>query len=118
MGTKIHATSGGTFAPTANIKQEGATLKGTLLGARDVKTKFGMKPVYKLRVIDGECTFSQGGKEVSPEVGAEVEFFAPTLLHNQLAQVPVGKIVDIKYLGLGKSSKGNAPHTFDVTMEG
>lgn len=117
MGKKYSDSTG--FKPTAEIKVEGAMVKGTVLGMREVKTQFGPKPVYQLRVLDAECKFTLGkGEEVTPKEGDEIDIFAPTRLATQLSKVPVGETVTIKYLGLGKGGRGaNKPYTFSVEGE-
>lgn len=116
MGKKYSDSTG--FSPTAEIKVDGAMLKGIMVGVRQVKTQFGDKPVYKLKVLDANCKFTIGkGEEVTPEEGAEIDVFAPTRLATQLSKVPVGETITIKYLGLGKNNKGNKPHTFSVEGE-
>lgn len=114
MGKKYSDSTG--FSPTAEIKVAGAMLKGKLIGMREVKTQFGMKPVYSFQVMDADCKFTVGkGEEVTPVEGAHVDVFAPTRLAIQLGKVPVGETITIKYLGLGKNSKGaNKPHLFSV----
>lgn len=113
MGKKYSDSTG--FSPTAEIKVDGAMLTGIMVGVREVKTQYGPKPVYKLKVLDGNCKFTLGkGEEVDVAEGAEIDVFAPTRLATQLAKVPVGETITIKYLGLGKNKKGNPPHTFSV----
>lgn len=117
MGKKYSDSNG--FRPTAEIKVDGAMLKGSVLGVREVKTKFGPKSVYQLRVLDANCKFTIGkGEEVTPKEGDEVDIFAPTRLATQLSKVPIGEVITIKYLGLGKGGLGaNKPHTFSVEGE-
>lgn len=117
MGKKYSDSTG--FAPTAEIKVEGAMVKGKMLGVREVKTQFGPKPVYKLEVRDANCKFTLGkGEEVDVTEGQHIDIFAPTRLATQLSKVPVGEIITIKYLGLGKGGRGaNKPHTFSVEGE-
>jgi hypothetical protein len=117
MGKKYSDSNG--FAPTAEIKVAGAMLKGVLQGVREVTTQYGPKPVYTLTVLDADCKFTLGkGEEVEPAEGDKVDVFAPTRLATQLSKVPVGETITIKYLGLGKNSKGaNKPHTFSVEGE-
>ncbi len=116
MGKKYSDASG--FSPTAEIKVDGAMLKGVMVGARLVKTQYGEKPVYKLKVLDANCKFMMGkGEEVDVAEGTDIDVFAPTRLATQLAKVPQGETITIKYLGLGKNSKGNKPHTFSVEGE-
>lgn len=111
--------AGGTFAPTALLKQEGAMLKGILMGKRDVKTQYGAKPVFSFKVLDASCKFTLGKErtEVQPEEGATVEAFAPTRLARQLAHVNVGETVTIVYQGTKKVGRGNPAHIFEVTVE-
>lgn len=116
MGQVIVDTVSGDFAPTAQIKEMGATLTAILRGKREIKTKFGMKNVVVMEVIDASCKFTKGGQEVFPNAGDKVEIIPPTRLERQLNQVPVGAKVLIKYLGLGKATRGNAPHLFHVEV--
>lgn len=116
MGKTYSDSSG--FSPTAQIKEDGAMLKGILGTSRLVKTQYGEKPVFTIKVLDANCKFTLGkGEEVNIEEGANVDIFAPTRLATQLAKVPQGETITIKYLGLGKNSKGNKPHTFSVVGE-
>lgn len=119
MGTKIPDTNGdgGNFAPTAFIREEGATLKGVMLGQRDVKTQYGPKPVFSFKVLDAECRFMVDQKEVQPEAGETVELFAPTRLARQLKHVTTGQTVTIKYAGKKKVGKGQPAHVFDVEVD-
>lgn len=107
------------FAPTAEIRTTGATLTGILSSSRTVKTKFGDKPVYALKVLDGDCKFTIGKEkaEAFPEQGDEVEIMPTTRLARQLAKVNVGETVKITYLGVGKNVRGNPPHLFDVEVQ-
>lgn len=108
----------GDFAPTADLKVVDAMLKGTVLGQRAVKTKYGDKPVYSLKVLDASCKFFTGKdrKEVQPAEGDTVDLFAPTRLARQLAQVAVGETVTITYAGKMKMNKGQDAHTFKVEV--
>lgn len=107
---------GGTFAPTACIKEKGAMVKGTINSIRLVKTKFGEKPVYSLKVMDADCKFTVGKEraEAFPGEGDLVEFFAPTRLARQLAKVRQGHTVTIKYRGTKQVGRGNPAHVYDV----
>jgi len=116
MGKK-YTDGGATFAPTAEIKVKGAMLKGIMRGSREVETKFGKKTIYTLQAIDADCKFTADGEEVTPAENAEVDIFPPTRLALQLAKVPAGETITIKYLGLGKNVKGNPPHLFSVEGE-
>lgn len=119
MGTKIPDTNGGAgnFAPTAFMKEEGKMIKGTLVSRRLVKTTYGDKPVYSLRVADATCEFSKGKEPVDVAEGAEVDLFAPTRLERQLVQVALGKTVTIIHTGMKKIAKGNPAHTYSVEVE-
>lgn len=108
---------GGDFAPTALLKEEGAMLKGTLVSKREVKTQFGMKPVYQFKVLDASCRFTKNKEEVRPDEGDLVDAFAPTRLARQLAHVKDGEIVTIKYKGTKKVGRGNPAHIFDVEID-
>lgn len=110
-------TASDAFAPTAEIRAEGAMLKGVLLSSREVETQWGKKPVYRIKVLDADCKFTLDKAEVTPVEGSEVDVFAPTLLNVQLKKVPVGEMITIKYLGRGKKGKGQPPHMFSVVGE-
>lgn len=109
----------GDFHPTAVLKEEGAMLKGVLMGKRDVKTQYGVKPVFSFKVLDASCKFTCGKErtEVQPEEGATVEAFAPTRLARQLAHVNEGETVTILYKGTKKVGRGNPAHVFSVVVE-
>ncbi len=111
-------SGGGDFAPTAMLKEDGAMLKGVLIGKRDVKTQYGPKPVFSFKVLDASCRFTVGKdrQEVQPEEGATVEAFAPTRLARQLAHVNEGETVTILYKGTKKVGRGNPAHIFDVQV--
>jgi len=118
MGKMIADSSGGgSFAPTALMKEEGKMLKGILTSKREVETMYGAKPVYSLKVEDASCDFSLGkGQNVTPEAGATVDLFAPTRLERQLVQVPLGKSVTIIHTGKKKVGKGQPAHTYSVEV--
>lgn len=118
MGKMIaDVSSGGSFAPTALMKEEGKMLKGTLTGKRNVETMYGPKPVYSLTVLDASCDFSVGkGKNVTPAEGAAVDLFASTRLERQLAQVPMGSTVTIIHIGKKKFAKGQPAHCYSVEV--
>lgn len=112
---KTYTDSG--FAPTAVLKEEGAMIKGVLGAMRQVETKWGAKPVYKLTVLDASCKFVVGKEEVTPEPESVVDIFTTTRLAAQLAKVPVGETITIRYLGTKPSGKGKPAHTFSVIGE-
>ena len=117
MGKMIPDANGGSFAPTALMKEEGKMLKGILTGRREVETMYGKKPVYSLSVLDASCEFSLGkGQNVSPEEGAAVDLFAPTRLERQLAQVPIGSTVTIIHVGKKKIGRGQPAHCYSVEV--
>ncbi len=118
MGKMIPDTNGGgSFAPTALMKEDGKMLKGVLTGRREVETMYGKKPVYSLTVLDATCEFSLGkGQNVQPEEGAAVDLFAPTRLERQLTQVPIGSTVTIVHTGKKKVGKGQPAHTYSVEV--
>lgn len=100
MGTVISDVDTSKFNPTAQLKVEGAMIKGTLLKKDNVKTKWGSKPKYVVAVLDASCKFFKGKtEEVFPEAGAEVDVFTTTRLERQLSQVPMKSNVEIKCLG-------------------
>jgi len=105
------------FAPTAQIKVEGAMLKGKLVSKIERKTKWGLKPVYGIEVADATCKFTKGDDEVFPNAGDKVEFFAPTRLERQLIQVPLNSTVTLKNTGRKDTGGANPAHTFHVEVE-
>lgn len=109
---------GGEFHPTALLKEEGAMLKGVMVGKRDVKTQYGAKPVFSFKVLDASCRFTRGKEktEVQPAEGDTVEAFAPTRLARQLAHVNQGETVTITYVGTKKVGRGNPAHIFNVEV--
>ncbi len=119
MGTKVpDSNGGGSFAPTALMKEEGKMIKGKLISKRNVTTMYGEKPVYSLQVLDASCEFSLGkGDNVTPEEGAQVDLFAPTRLERQLLKVPMGSVVTIVHTGKKKVGKGQPAHTYSVEFE-
>jgi hypothetical protein len=117
MGKMIPDTNGGgTFAPTALMKEEGKMLKGILTGKREVETTYGKKPVYSLTVLDASCGFTLDKQDISPEEGASVDLFAPTRLERQLTQVPIGSTVTIIHTGKKKVGRGQPAHTYSVEV--
>ncbi len=116
MGQVIKDVDASNFAPTAQIKVDGAEMTGVLIGKREIKTKFGLKNVFRFKVKDASCKFMKGDEEVFPQLEEEVEILPPTRLDRQLNQVPVNSKTLIKYLGLGESTRGNAPHLFHVEV--
>lgn len=119
MGRAIpDENGGGEFHPTALLKEEGAMLKGVLMGKRDVKTQYGAKPVFSFKVLDASCKFTSGKEktEVQPAEGDMVDAFAPTRLARQLAHVNVGETVTIMYAGTKKVGRGNPAHIFNVEV--
>jgi len=108
---------GGEFNPTAFLREEGAMLKGIVLGKREVKTEYGPRPVYSFKVLDATCKFKAGKVEVQPEEGATVDAFAPTRLARQLAHVENGETVTITYAGKKKVGRGQPAHVFRVEVE-
>ncbi len=116
MGTKV-SDEGGEFKPTAIIKVAGAMLKGVFQARRLVKTKYGEKPVYSLKVVDADCKFRTGETESFPQENELVEVFAPTRLARQLEKVKQGQVVTIKYIGQKSVGRGNPAHCFDVEVD-
>jgi hypothetical protein len=108
---------GGNFAPTAVLKEKGATLKGVVLGKHDAKTQYGKKPVYSFKILEATCRFLVDGNEVQPAEGDTVDAFAPTRLARQLEHVKIGETVTIAYKGTKKVGLGQPAHTFEVTVE-
>jgi len=114
MGRKLSAVD---FPATAELRVEGAQLKGVFNGSREIKTKFGPKTVFSIKVNDANCEFKKNKLPYEPEKGEMVEVMGTTTLTTQLNQVKPGEIVTIKYAGLGESKKGNPPHLFDVEVD-
>ena len=120
MGRKL--SSGQQSSPVVSLtKKEGAFLQGALTNRKEVKTVWGVRPVYTLKVEETDMGLSvkQGTSYVDvPFVqGIEVAIFAPTILDRMLQQTEGGDRVRIVYSGLGKAKKGrNAPHMFDVEV--
>jgi hypothetical protein len=114
MGRKISATD---FPPSAELRVEGAELKGVYQGNREIKTQYGLKKVFMFKVLSANCNFLKNKVEYEPAANELVEVMGTTTLTNQLNQVKEGETVTIKYAGLGKKTKGNAPHLFDVEVD-
>jgi len=118
MGRAIpDENGGGEFNPTAFLREEGAMLRGIVVGKRDVKTEYGPKPVYSFKVLEATCKFMKDKAEVQPEEGAVVDAFAPTRLARQLAHVSEGETVTITYAGKKKVGRGQPAHIFSVEVE-
>lgn len=119
MGQVISDVDTSKFNPTAQLKIDGAMLKGKLMDKRSVKTKWGAKPVYVIAVSDASCKFLKGKEEeVFPEAGAEVDVFATTRLERQLAQVPLKNNVEIKCLGRKDTGGANPAWVYHVEIIG
>lgn len=120
MGKKL--TSDMQATPVVNVtEKEGSFLEGVLVERKLVKTQYGDRPVYSLKLEDSDMRFMiKEGKEYveKKEVaqGELVSVFAPTLLDRALLKAEGGASVRIVYTGMGKSTKKgrNAPHTFEV----
>jgi hypothetical protein len=108
---------GADFAPTAELRETGAMLKGVLLGKRETDMGFGPKPIYGFKVLDASCKFLLKKAEVQPAEGDAVDVIAPTRLARQLAHVNVGDTVTIEYAGRKKVGKGQPAHIFKVEVE-
>lgn len=106
------------FAPTADLRVEGATLVGSLVSKRLQKTQYGDRPVYALKVADATCKFMQGDVEVFPPQGSTVEFFAPTMLEGLIGDVVLPAKVRIVNTGLGAKKAGRKQaYMFDAFLE-
>ena len=116
MGTVIKDQDTTKFAPTAQLQTAGASLTGVLVGKKERKTKWGMRPLYSVKVTDADCKFMKGDAEVFPNAGEDVEFFAPTRLARQLDQVPMNSNVVIRYLGKKETGGANPAHAFHVEI--
>lgn len=122
MGTKIPDVSTGsgtgTFAPSAEMRVEGKMIKGVLVSKRTVKTSYGDRPVYTIKVTDATCDFTTGKDRhaVDVEPNSDVDMFAATRLERQLLQVPLGSIVTITHAGMKKFGKGMPAHTYEVEV--
>lgn len=108
---------GGDFNPSAILKETNAMIEGVLESVRQVKTQYGEKPVYTMRVQEYTCRFVKGDKVMEPTENSKVDFFAPTRLNRQLENLGFGKLVRITYAGQKKVGKGNPAHIFDVLVE-
>ncbi len=108
---------GGSFAPTAFLKEDGAMVEGILKSVRQAKTQYGDKPVYTLTLKDYNCKFSKDEEFVEPAENTDVDFFAPTRLARQLEKIKLGKLVRITYAGTKKVGKGMPAHIYDVLTE-
>lgn len=120
MGRVILDTGvGGDFPPTAEMRELGAMLKGTIVRKEERDLGFGTKPIYVFKVIDASCKFTVGKerKEVQPEEGALIEVIAPTRLARQLAQLKEGDVVTMINAGTKKVGRGKPAHVFDVVAE-
>lgn len=116
MGTVIKDTDTSKFAATARLTDTGASLVGVMRSHREIKTKFGPKPVFVLEAVDASCKFMRGDEEVFPEAGEKIEIIPATRLARQLGQVPAGSKVSIKYLGKKDTGGANAAHTYHVEV--
>lgn len=116
MGQKLSDMDATKFAPSAKFKEKGQTLKGVLMGSREIKTMYGPKVVYSFKVEDASCLFIRDKQEIKPVKGDTVETIPPTRLAVQLGKAKAGDLLLITYLGLGKKVGANAPHTFDVEV--
>lgn len=121
MGKKLSGSAEAT--PLVNItEKEGSFLQGVLRDRREVKTQYGMRPVYTLELEDTDMStvIKNGNSYDKCDVaqGANVGVFAPTLLDRALLKAAPGDTLRIVYQGLGKSTKKgrNAPHMFDVEI--
>src|SRR6188768_108000 len=109
MGRKL--TSNVQGSPLLNIKSvANSFVQGEVTDRKEVKTEYGQKPVYTLKLEETSmgAVAKQDGKYIEITVGAGdlVSFFAPTLLDKALVQANPGDRVRIVYLGLGKAKKG------------
>jgi hypothetical protein len=112
------------YAPTpvveVNRKVDGF-FEGTLTAHREVPGEYE-KPyqVYNFTAHDLDMTTtvkSADGKynQIDIKEDAQVSIFAPTRLHNILAEVPMGTKLRIVYKGMVKAgSKGGKAHSFEV----
>lgn len=117
MGKKIaDVNGGGTFLPTAYMKEEGKMITGVLKSKRLADTQYGKKPVYTITVEDATCDFTQNKVPVTPPAGSDVDMFAPTRLERQLEQVDLGSKVTIINKGKRKVGRGQPAHIFDVEV--
>lgn len=109
--------NGGDFPPTAELREANAMLKGVLDGRVERDLGYGMKPIYRFKVLDASCKFMLQKQEVQPNEGALVEVIAPTRLARQLAHVAVGETVTIENAGKKKVGRGQPAHIFKVVIE-
>lgn len=122
MGRKL--TTNAQATPVVNVTETvGSFVQGVLRERKEVKTQWGMRPVFGLELEDSDMRFmTKGDKGLYIEIkevaqGSLVSIFAPTLLDRALQQATAGDKVKIVYSGVGKAKKGrNAPHMFDVEI--
>jgi len=108
---------GGNFPPTAELRDNGVMLKGVILGHEQRDLGFGLKPIYRIQVLDASCKFRKEKVEVRPEEGTTVEVIVPTRLARQLEHVKEGETVTIVNQGTKKVGRGKPAHVFAVTVE-
>jgi hypothetical protein len=109
---------GGSFNPTALLKEKGNMLKGILVSKKEVTTMYGPRLVYTFKALDADCRFTNGKEDAeAPEEGALVDVFAPTRLARQLAHVNEGETVTMIHDGKKKVGRGQPAHIFKVTVE-
>jgi len=108
---------GADFPPTAELREPNAMLKGTVVSKVERDLGYGMKPIYRLTVLDASCKFILKKQEVQPEEGSLVEVIAPTRLARQLAHVNIGETVTIENAGKKKVGRGQPAHIFKVIVE-
>ena len=87
--------------PSWDYKNDGtgSVLEGTITDIRTANTKYGMKKIW---VFD--CA------------GTKKELWETTVLAGALKDAVVGTKAKLTYTGLGKATKGNPPHLFDVEI--
>ena len=76
----------------------GVTVVGVLKSYQSRQTKMGEGQMYEVKTKNGT-----------------VAFFAPSLLHKKLSEVPVGNIVSIKYTEKSRTNSGTDLKHFEVS---
>ena len=91
----------------------GSFITGTLLKRKEVKTQWGQKKVYDLRVDSARTLAKVGDTIVAPKSGDLVTVFPKTELDRKLGNIEDNSSVYIQYSGRDKTRK-NSPHMYRV----
>lgn len=94
MDDGLETVTGGELV---KFDKPGTVIYGQLINYKTQKTNKGDGHVYEVKTKNG----------LSP-------FFAPTLLHDKLKNIPVGSIVKITFVEIKRGNSGNDYKVFDV----